>query len=445
VHIGIGAFHRAHQAVYTDDAMNAGDRDWAIVGVSLRSVTVRDQLQPQDGLYTVTEREGVDDPVRLIGAVTRVLVAPESPPAVVEVLAAPTTRVVTITVTEKGYHRAADGSLDLDSPDVIADLTGTAAPRTLYGYLAAALSRRRADGAPGTTFVCCDNLAHNGGQFRRLLEQFLRQRDPSLARWTDAECAFPSTMVDRIVPAATASFRDVLGARLGVRDEAAIATEPFRQWVIEDRFAGPRPRWEAGGAQYVGDVRAYETAKLRMLNGAHSALAYLGLERGHRFVHEAIADPDVRTTVARLMREEAAPSLAPAPGQDLGRYADALLVRFANPALEHRLAQIAMDGSQKIPQRWLATLRDRRAAGARCPAILEALAAWLVHVRGDRRAVDDPAATELAAAWRAAGSRAIVPALFGAGRRFGADWTPAPDEAAMLSDAIEARVGRSPS
>ena len=439
-HIGLGAFHRAHQAVYTDDAMNAGDRNWAIAGVSLRAVAVRDQLAPQDGLYTITERDGARDPVRLIGAVARVLVAPEDPAAVVALLAAPTTRIVTLTVTEKGYHRALDGGLDVAVDDVAADLAGGSAPRTMYGYLGAALAARRGAGRAGLTLVCCDNLANNGEQLARLLGEFLEVRDPGLARWVRDECSCPATMVDRIVPAATAAFLDRTATRLGMRDEAALATEPFRQWVIEDRFVGPRPRWEAGGAEFVTDVRAYETMKLRMLNGAHSALAYLGLERGHGFVHEAIEDPAIRPLVERLMREEAAPSLEPAVGQDLAHYADALLARFANPALEHRLAQIAMDGSQKIPQRWLATLRIRRAVGQSCPAILEALAAWILHVRGGRGPVEDPAAEPLALLWRDQGREGIVAALFGPAGRFAADWCADPADARVLAEAIGRRV-----
>jgi fructuronate reductase len=440
VHLGLGAFHRAHQAVYTDDAMNAGDRNWAIAGVSLRAAAVRDQLGPQDGLYTVTARDGEHDPLRLIGAITRVLVAPENPLAVVSLLSAPNTQIVTLTVTEKGYFRAPDGTLDVARDDIAADLAGTGAPRTLYGYLGAALATRRSAGLPGLTLVCCDNLANNGEQLARLLGEFLERRDVDLARWMHSECACPSTMVDRIVPAASPAFLDHTALRLGLRDEAAVATEPFRQWVIEDRFVAGRPRWEAGGAQFVSDVRSYETMKLRMLNGAHSALAYLGLERGHRFVHEAIADLAIRPLIEQLMREEAASSLEPVTGQDPGRYAEALITRFANPSLEHRLAQIAMDGSQKIPQRWLATLRARHEAGRACPAILEALASWIYSVRGTSGPINDPAADELARLWREVGSEGIVLALLGPNGRFASDWSASGSDARVLAEAISRRV-----
>jgi fructuronate reductase len=279
-----------------------------------------------------------------------------------------------------------------------------------------------ADGLAGLTLLSCDNLPDNGRTLARLLGQWIDARAPSLSGWVERECTCPSTMVDRIVPATTAGDLDDLEGRLGPRDEGAVFTEPFSQWVIEDHFAGPRPAWDKVGAQLVRDVAPYETAKLRMLNGAHSALAYLGLERGHHFVHEAIADEELRALAERLMRQEAAISFVAAPGQDLAGYADALLRRFANPALNHRLMQIAMDGSQKIPQRWLETLAYHQRRGTSCPAILEALAAWLRHVRGDMRVVDDPMAAQLAKLWSEAGATGIANALFGTQGVFAPTW-----------------------
>ena len=410
VHFGLGAFHRAHQAVYTDEAMAAGDRDWAIAGLSLRSPGARDRLAPQDGLYTVTARSSESEDVRLIGSVREALLASQAGERIVALLAAPTIRLVSFTVTEKGYCRAPDGSLD----------TAGATTDSMYGWLRRGLTARRDAGLPGLTLLSCDNLPENGRVLERLLNEYFDQADPTLGRWVMSECAFPSTMVDRIVPATTPADLDRVEQRIGLRDEGAVITEPFSQWVIEDRFAGPRPRWEVGGAEFVSDVRVYEAAKLRMLNGAHSALAYLGLLRGHRFVHEAIADPEIRATVERLMRDEAARTLDPA--FDAPAYADALLARFANPALPHRLQQIAMDGSQKIPQRWLATLAWHQRHGQSCRAILDALAAWIVHVRGDGAPVDDPLANRLAELWREAGEGGIVDALFGGHGLFAADW-----------------------
>lgn len=411
VHVGIGAFHRAHQAIYTDDAMNAGDNDWGITGVSLRSPDVHDHLAPQDGLYTLNERGPNAVAPRLIGAVRRVLVAPRDPIAVVDAMAHPSVHIVTLTVTEKGYVSRDDGSL--------------------YDYIGKALARRRSDGLGGLTLISCDNLPHNGERLSTALGEYLDARDADTARWFRSECTCPSTMVDRIVPMMTDADRDAIADVIGVRDEAAVVTEHFHQWVIEDRFAGPRPRWEWGGAQFVHDVRAYEAAKLRMLNGAHSALAYLGLARGHEFVHQAIADPLIAPLIARLMRQEAAPTL-PAVDMDLMRYADALIERFTNAALPHRLQQIAMDGSQKIPQRWLDTLNWHTRRGQRCPALLTALAAWIEYVRGDGHPVDDPMAGKLAALWASEGRRGIVGALFGPQGCFAASWIASEDDQAAL-------------
>jgi fructuronate reductase len=434
VHLGLGAFHRAHQAVYTDDALAAGAADWGITGVSLRAAQVRDQLEPQAGRYTVTSSGNAGDEIRLIGAIRQVLVAPENPRAVIEALAAPDTHIVSITLTEKGYHRQRDQTLDLSAAAVVHDLQGGA--QTLYGLLAQACALRRKRGLPGVTVLSCDNLAANGQQLERLLGEFLERVDPATAAWVQRECSFPCSMVDRIVPATRPQDLAWLDAQLGVHDAGAVMTEPFRQWVIEERFAGPHPPWQAGGAQWVTRVAPYETAKLRMLNGAHSALAYLGLARGHELVAEAIADPPLAELVNQLMRAEAAPSFEPAPQQDLNAYADQLTARFANRARPHRLSQIAMDGSQKIPQRWLETLRDARSQGRRCPAILQALAAWIAYVRGARFTVEDPAAQELAGLWQQHGVNGIAGALFGAGGRF-PQWTASAPELAQLTTDIK--------
>ncbi|EIZ78650.1 fructuronate reductase [Novosphingobium sp. Rr 2-17] len=430
VHFGIGAFHRAHQAWYTDRAMANGDQDWGIIGVSLRSASVARQLNPQDGLYTLTECSAAGQTTQVIGAVQRVLVASEEPEAVIAALAAPETRIVTFTVTEKGYCRAADGSLD----------PFLAHHGSIYHYLELGLRRRQDAGLPGLTLLSCDNLAHNGRQLERLMAEHLERQDPGLARWVAANCTFPCAMVDRIVPATTAADRKAVYAATGLEDDGAVMTEPFSQWVIEDRFAGPRPAWEKVGAELVADVAPYETAKLRLLNGAHSALAYLGLQQGHTFVHEAVADPAIRPLIERLMRQEALPTIAAAPGQDLNAYADALLERFANPALNHRLIQIAMDGSQKIPQRWLDTLAQNRRQGRPCPAILAALAAWLGHVRGDNAAqwgpVDDPKAGALADAWQGGDARAAIARIIGKSGVVASTWEPSQSDLDFLADRL---------
>ncbi|BBB10100.1 mannitol dehydrogenase family protein [Sphingopyxis sp. EG6] len=410
-HIGIGAFHRAHQAVYTDDAMGAGERDWGIVGVSLRSPGVAAQLNPQDGLYTVSTRSAAGTGLRLIGAVQKVLVAADEPQAVIDAIAASPTHIVSFTVTEKGYLRRSDGTLDLDAAK---------GPSSLYRFIGAGLSARKAKGLPGLTLLSCDNLANNGAVLKALMRQYLAVEYPVLVDWFDRECRCPATMVDRIVPATTNADRAAIEAELGVRDEGAVVTEGFSQWVIEDDFAGPRPRWEKVGAQLVADVAPYETAKLRMLNGAHSALAYIGLGAGHDYVYQAIADPAIRPLIERLMRDEAAPTIDAAPGQDLAAYADALMDRFANPALDHRLIQIAMDGSQKIPQRWLETLAWHQARGARCSSLEAAIAAWIAFLRSDHP-IDDPLADKLRAV---AAATDAMQMLFGEGGLIASGWRP---------------------
>lgn len=425
VHFGLGAFARAHIAWYSDLAMALAGGDWRIAGVSMRSPDVEQQLAPQDGLYCVAERGDGPPRVGVIGGIARMLLAGRDNDAIAAMLAAPGTAIASFTVTEKGYCRDAGGRLD-----VAAAATG------FYPILADGLARRRAAGLSGLTLLSCDNLADNGAQLQRLLAEWLAANNPALGDWVAAHCRFPGTMVDRIVPATTPGDRGALAMLIGVRDEGLVVTEPFSQWVIADDFAGPRPAWERVGAQLVSDVTPYETAKLRLLNGAHSALAYCGLIAGHAHVHEAIADPGLRPLIDNLMREEAAPTIAAAPGQDLDGYADALLARFGNPALAHRLIQIAMDGSQKLPQRWLATLAANQRAGRRCPAILAGISAWLRHIRGDNACrwgpVSDPLADRLAATWQSAGRADIVPALFGPAGLLASDWQPDAEDEAMI-------------
>jgi fructuronate reductase len=415
VHLGIGAFHRAHQAFYTDDAMNAGDRDWSITGVSLRSPGVRDSLAPQDCLYSVVEKGSGREAIRIVGSVDQVLVGPEDPPAVIARIADPATAVVTLTVTEKGYYSRSDtGGLLLDSPEISKDLKGHV-PKTIYGYITRGLILRRLHGGAGLTLVSCDNLAGNGQLLERGLADFIDRRDPTLTSWVSDNVRCPNTMVDRIVPVPTAADRDEAEASMGIRDEALVVTEPFRQWVIEDRFAGPRPKWEAGGAQLVEDVAPFELAKLRLLNGSHSTLAYIGRALGLDYVHQAVADAQLGRFVREQMLKEAAPNLRPARGLDPEAYGDTILKRFGNAALPYSLAQIAMDGSQKVPQRWLATIIERATTGRDSPHHMLSLAAWIAYTRGRSAAapayvVDDPLRHDFAALWNNASGdlRALV-------------------------------------
>ena len=348
VHLGLGAFQRAHQAVYTEDALELDFGPFGICGVSLRSAAVRDRLAPQDGLYTVVTRSAEGEQLRVIGCLKEILVGPEDPAAVVRRIADPEIAVVSLTVTEKGYcHDPATGTLDAGHPDIRHDLEQPERPQSAIGALVGGLDMRRRRGGSPPTVLCCDNLPHNGRTLRGVALAFAALRDDGLARWLEAEVAFPCTMVDRIVPATTDADLGAVATRLGLEDAAPVVTEPFSQWVVEDRFTGPRPGWERVGAELVADVGPYEEMKLRLLNGSHSALAYLGFLAGFEHVFEVMRAPEFVEFVRRMMALEVAPTVH--VPTDLEAYQARLLERFANPAIRHRTAQIAMDGSQKLP------------------------------------------------------------------------------------------------
>jgi fructuronate reductase len=403
VHLGIGAFHRAHQAIYTDEALARAGGAWGICGVSLRSPDVRDRLAPQQGLFTAIEKSPDGVRRRIVGSVREVLFHRDEPESVLQRLAAHETRIVSLTVTEKGYcHEPATGRLDAGHPDIVHDLAHPGAPRSVPGLLVAALGmRRRTHGAP-LTVVCCDNLPQNGAMVCGLVVALANMRDPPLADWISGQIAFPSTMVDRIVPATTAEDIAQNDAALGVADAAPVVHEPFVQWVIEDRFASARPAWDAAGATLVHEVEPYESMKLRLLNASHSAFAYLGYLAGHAFIYQVAAEPAFVAWMRRFMADEVTPALATPPGIDLAAYRDALVRRFANPALPHRTQQIAMDGSQKLPQRILATIRDNLAANRSVELATLAVAGWMRYVYGEDEEgrpidVSDPLAPQFAA------------------------------------------------
>jgi fructuronate reductase len=402
VHLGIGNFHRAHQALYTEEAMLAEGGDWGICGVTLQGdVAKRDALMEQQGLYSVVERGPDGAKVTVVRALREVLAMPHDSDALFARLADPAVRIVSLTVTEKGYYRdAKTGDVALDDPAVQHDLSHPHAPRTVPGILVAALRARRDAAIKPFTVLSCDNLAHNGAALRQVVCSFARQSDTALADWIAAEVAFPSTMVDRIVPATTDAEHASAAAALGYRDAAPVPCEPFRQCVIEDRFPAGRPAWHAVGAQLVDDVTPYELAKLRMLNGTHSTLAYLSMLGGFATIDEAIAEPAVRNLIHAMMTHEIAPTLDMPASFDVAVYRDALLERYANPALKHRCAQIAMDGSQKIPPRLLGTLAVRIAANQPFTRLALAVAAWMTFLRGhaddgSRYDISDPLAGRL--------------------------------------------------
>nr|WP_138465754.1 mannitol dehydrogenase family protein [Poseidonocella sp. HB161398] len=419
VHLGLGAFHKAHQAAMTDAAMAAAGGDWRIFGVSLRSPRASEELAPQNGLYTLVEK-GAETRARVIGAISGAACSAGDPAPVLARMADPAVRIVSVTVTEKAYglDRAAEGC-DPSHPAIAADLAQPEAPQGVIGMIVRALAMRRAAGTPPFTVLCCDNLPDNGRLLRGAAVDFARRTDPELAAWIAAEVAFPSTMVDRITPAATAETLAEAARLTGCDDLAAIETEPFCQWVIEDDFPTGRPAWEAAGAIFTERVADFEAMKLRMLNGTHSMLAYAGFHAGRAFVRDVMADPALAALVRRHLAAAAA-TLPGIEGIDTAAYAAALAERFGNPAIAHQTFQIAMDGSEKMPQRIFSALADARAREVDCRAFAFATAAWARHVSGSVHdcapyELRDPRAGALAAATSGKDAAGIVDALRHAG------------------------------
>lgn len=456
VHLGVGAFHRAHQAVYLDDIL-ATDPQWAIAGASLRRADMRDALAPQDNLFTVAFRSGEGAQLRVIGSLKAIHVAPQDPEALLAQMCDPAVRIVSLTITEKGYcHDPATGDLNPAHPDIVADLENPRAPTTAPGLIAEALRRRREANIVPFTVMPCDNLPSNGETTHRIVSQYAALIGGDLARFVENDVAFAGTMVDRIVPATSDGDIAEITTALGVEDAWPVVSEPFGQWVIEDRFPTGRPDFAAVGAEMVSDVEGHERMKLRMLNGSHSTLAYLGYLGGYQTVAQAIADPAYEALVRGLMTEEVMPTLQ-MPGTDLGGYREALLARFHNPALQHRTWQIAMDGSQKLPQRLLGTVRDRMAAGAPFERLALGVAAWMRYVTGTDEAgapidVRDPLADRLRTIGEEAGRdpERLAAAYLGIGDVFGADLRDHPEFrravtaalAALLTDGAAATVAR---
>jgi fructuronate reductase len=430
LHLGPGAFSRAHLAVYTDDLLAAaakatgakaiGATEWGIVGADPLSAAVRDALQPQDWLYTLLVRGPERDLPRVIGSLCGVLSVPDDTEATLRRMADPATRIVSITVTEKGYCQdAVSGDLDEKNPAIRADLAGTALPRSVPGLLTEAIARRRAAGTAPFTVLVCDNLAQNGARVHRLVARFAALRDPGLGAFITNGVAFPCTMVDRITPATRDEDRARLTAAYGYLDAWPVVTEPFRQWVVEDHFPAGRPRWEEAGALLVADVHPYEVMKLRCLNGAHSALAYIGTVAGLETVADAMGNAELAAFIHRLWAEDLVPTLPPVPGTDIGAYTAELETRFRNPAIRHLTLQIAMDGSQKLPPRLLEPALERLRAGHDAGAIALVTAAWMRFLfgrsdTGAQYAVSDPLAARLLplAQAHAGDADALVEALF---------------------------------
>lgn len=401
VHLGLGAFYRAFGAVYVADAMAASGGDWGIVGVSLKRPAIRDALAPQKFAYQIVSQEPERESVRVMEVLEDVLVAPEDPQAVLAQMADPGIRIVSLTVTEKGYcHNPATGELDLENPDIQHDIEKQL-PVTAPGYLVRALQQRRAAGNKPFTILTCDNLPDNGRLVQAMVVALARRIDGSLADWIEEHARFPATMVDRITPATTDADIKRVAQLTGVYDAAPVLCEPFRQWVIEDNFVdGERPDLGLAGAELVDDVNAYEHMKLRMLNGTHSSLAYLGYLAGYETISQTVANEDFAAFVRALWSEDIIPAVDAPAGVSLKDYADALFERYANPAIRHRTWQIAMDGSQKLPQRILGTITSNLEHGSPSSGLCLTVAAWMRYVGGiDERGaaidVKDPLAGRL--------------------------------------------------
>jgi fructuronate reductase len=405
-HVGVGAFHRCHQAEYADDTLERRFGPWGIVGVNLKPPRLMNLLAPQDGLYTRTLKNGDTAETRIIGALRRVIDVEDaaSAEAAVAALAAPEIKVVTLTLTEKGYcHVPASGRLDESNAQLQADREGAIPPQTALGLLAHAFERRKATGGAGLSLISCDNLPSNGVLLRSVLTTFLAARSSVLAGWVERNVAFPSTMVDRIVPASAPEDLARVAETFGVSDEAAVVGEPFRQWVIEDDFRNDRPPWDLAGAEFVAEVRPYELIKMRVLNAAQSMLSHLGALSGLDYSFQAAADPILAALTRRMLERETARTLPDAPGMVVGAYIETAMSRIENNAIRHRCHQIGTDGSQKIVQRLVAPLRERLAQGAPPGLLALGVASWIAYCLagagpfGRRWRPDDPYAETLIA------------------------------------------------
>jgi len=387
VHVGVGGFHRAHQAVYLDELMNRGlAHDWAICGVGVlpHDRGMAEALRAQDNLYTVMVKHADGSrEARVVGSIVDYLFAPDDPEAVVARMADPSTRIVSLTITEGGYSiDPSTGEFDPSSPDIAADLHGDAAPRSAFGLIVAALRRRRDAGTAPFTVQSCDNIQSNGDVARRAIAGYARLADPELGDWILENVSFPNAMVDRITPVTTDADRAELRERFGVADRWPVVCEPFTQWVVEDRFPLGRPAWEEVGAQLVEEVLPYELAKLRLLNASHQGLCYFGYLAGYRYAHEAVADERIAELLRRYMDREATPTLAPVPGLDLVAYKAQLIERFANPEIRDSLARLCAESSDRIPKWLLPVVREDLAAGRPVPYAAAIVASWARYAEG---------------------------------------------------------------
>ncbi len=411
VHFSVGGFHRAHQLLYFDEvAQRRISEGWGVVGVGLRSRTMKEALAPQDHLYTVVERSPDGERARVVGVMVDYHFAPDDPAGVLDLLTDARTRMVSLTITGSGYRLSpSTGAFDADDVDIQADLRSPGSPRTVFGYLVEALDRRRRAGLAPFTVVSCDNMHRNGDAARAAVVGFALLRDEVLARWITDRVAFPSSMVDRITPHTSPGEREAVARRYGVDDRWPVITEPFSQWIIEDRWSNGRPPLDQVGVRFVPDVAAYELMKTRLLNASHCALGYLGALAGLDTLDQVMAEGVFASYVARLMDDEVTPLLPAPEGIDLADYKRTLMQRFANPAISDGLPRLCRRGSAKMPHHLLPSLREALAQGRPHHLLTLAVAGWFRYLRGTDETgapleVDDPHAGQLQALARAGGT-----------------------------------------
>lgn len=403
IHIGVGGFHRAHQALYLDQYFHQNpNSDWGICGVGLLEFDqrMRDALHSQDCLYTLVERSPESDNARVIGSITQYLFAPENRQVVVDALADPKCRIVTLTITEGGYYYIeGSGEFDTNHPTIQHDLQHPEQPIGVYGFLTAALNQRRQRGIAPFTVLSCDNLQGNGNIVKKMLTTFAEMRDPELGRWIADHVTFPNCMVDRITPATTPSDIEMVKNQFGIDDAWPVVAEPFLQWVIEDNFCAGRPDLESVGVQFTDDVHPYEMMKIRLLNASHLLLGYLGTLLGYTYAHEAMANPLIRQAIEQLMAE-VTPTLHSVPGIDLDNYKKTLIARFANPKIRDQLARLCLNSSAKLPKWVLSSLRDKLQQDGAIDYLSLTIAAWFRYLNGQDDqskpiTIDDPMAEML--------------------------------------------------
>jgi mannitol 2-dehydrogenase len=387
VHFGVGGFHRAHQAMYLDQLMERGKGlDWGICGVGVMpfDLKMKEAMQSQDCLYTLVLKapDGSWEP-RIVGSIVQYLYAPDDPDAVIEKMADPATRIVSLTVTEGGYNfHPATGEFDETNPDVQADLAPGAIPATTFGLVTEALVRRRSRGIEPFTVMSCDNILGNGHMAEKVFTAFARLRDPELGEWIAGNVRFPNSMVDRITPVTTDEDRAQISERFGVEDAWPVVCEPFTQWALEDNFSCGRPPFEEVGVQVVADVEPYELMKLRLLNASHQALCYFGYLAGYRLVHEVAQDPLIANFLLDYMNREATPTLAPVPGIDLDAYKLQLIERFSNAGVRDTVARLCAKSSERIPEWLLPVVRENLAAGRDVTLSAAVVASWARYAEG---------------------------------------------------------------